>query len=184
MSASVKLDTSGLDRRLSKMAILGQKTLAEAVKDGAKRVSTMAIKNTMPMTMETSPATAKADWQSRVTLYYETHRLTKKGYRKYAEVKRILAAKKKKLGRLAAGWNAGVFVLGAKAPAWVKRHGSSESSCLIVMSGDRVRIVLANRVPYGQDVTRIRAQQAIRRVERGLDANLRVLKQKLVRQCR
>lgn len=184
MSASVTVDTSGINRRLAQLAILGRKGIAEAVKDGAKRFAYTAVKNTQPMSLETTPALAKAEWQGRVTHYFETHRLTKKGYRKYAEVKRLLAAKKKRLGRQAAGWNAAVSALGSKAPAWVKRHGESESACHIRIQGDRVHIILTNKVPYNETMTHIRARFALRRVERGFDANLRVLKRKLLRKVR
>lgn len=184
MSASVTVNTSGINRRLAQLALLGRKGIAEAVKDGAKRFATAAVKNTQPMSLETTPATAKAEWQGRVTHYFETHRLTKKGYRKYAEVRRLLASKKKQLGRQASGWNAAVSVLGVKVPAWVKRHGSGESSCQVHTQGERIRIILTNKVPYNETMTRIRAQFALRRVERGLDANLRVLKRKFLRQCR
>ncbi|MEA3213561.1 MAG: hypothetical protein QOE70_6618 [Chthoniobacter sp.] len=38
----------------------------------------------------------------------------------------------KRVGELAAGWNAGAQKLGVKLPAWVARHGSKRSSAAVL----------------------------------------------------
>ena len=57
----------------------------------------------MPMILTKNPSTAKSEWTARVTHYFETHRITRKGYRKDAALRRLLAKKKKSLGREASG---------------------------------------------------------------------------------
>lgn len=128
MSAKVIINSSSLDKKLAKMAILGKKGVEEATRDGAKRFISNAARNTMPMILSSSPSTAKAQWINRVTQHYNTHRITKQGWRKDAELRKLLADKKKKLGREASGWNAAAQELKAtRIPAWVKRHGCAVS---------------------------------------------------------
>ena len=54
----------------------------------------------------------------------------------------------KRVGELAAGWNAGVQKLGVKLPAWVARHGSSRSSAAVINTFRVFRIILTNAVKY------------------------------------
>ncbi len=57
----------------------------------------------------------------------------------------------KRVGELAAGWNAGAQKLGVKLPAWVSRHGSARSSAAV--NSFRVfRIILTNAVKYVTNV--------------------------------
>ncbi len=184
MSAKVTINSTSLDRKLAAMAILSQRTLKDCVRDGAKRFIKQAVRNTAPMHMTKSPSQAKRDWEQKRTKHYEDKRLTKSGYRKYAEVKRILAAKKKKLGRSAGGWNAAAVALDSKSPAWVKRHGSSEGRYTEQIKKDRVLIRVTNSVPYNAAQNMKRAIYALRRVERGFNGNLRVMKRKLIRSIR
>lgn len=182
MSAKVTINSVSLDRKLAKMAMLGGKELEEAVRDGAKRFVGNAIRNTMPMILTSTPNAARRQWENRVTQHFTTHRVTKKGWRKDSELRKLLAAKKKKLGREAAGWNAAAQELNAtRIPAWVKRHGSSEGRCVIRHKGNFLTITLTNSVPYNEEMTMRRAVFALQKTERGLAGNLRALKRKFLR---
>lgn len=185
MSAEVKINDSALNRKLAQFAILSQKGLEEALREGGKRFVSMAVRNTMPMILTQSPAATRRQWQERITKHYETHRVTKDGYRKYSVVRKIISAKKKKLGREAAGWNAAAQALNAtRIPAWVARHGTSEGSCSFIKTRQHLVLTLRNSVPYNERMTRERAEFALRKVTQGFDNNLRVLKKKLLRQIR
>ena len=185
MSATVTINSASLDRKLAKFAILGQKSLEDALIEGARRFTTQAVRNTMPMILTKNPSTAKSEWTNRVTHYFATHRITRKGYRKDAALRRLLAKKKKSLGREAAGWNAAAVELKAnRIPAWVKRHGTGEGSCRITRKKDRITIIITNSVPYNEAMTMRRAAFVLDKVERGFAGNLRALKRKLIRSCR
>src|SRR5438093_4831145 len=54
----------------------------------------------------------------------------------------------KRVGELAAGWNAGAERLGVKLPAWVSRHGPRRSSISVLNSIRQFRITLTNAVKY------------------------------------
>lgn len=139
MSATVTINSASLDRKLAKFSILGQKTLNEALTEGARRFTTQTVRNTMPMILSKNPSAVKSEWTNRIVHHFETHRLTKKGWRKDAELRKLLTAKKKKLGREAAGWNAAAQDLQAtRIPAWVKRHGTEEGSCRILQEPSSV----------------------------------------------
>lgn len=185
MSATVTINSASLDRKLAKFAILGQKTLDEALTEGARRFTTQSVRNTMPMVLSKNPSQVKAEWTTRVTHHFETHRITKKGYQSDASLRRMLAKKKKSLGREAAGWNAAAVELKAnRIPAWVKRHGTGEGSCRITRRKDRITIIITNSVPYNEVMTMRRAAFVLDKVERGFAGNLRALKRKLIRSCR
>ena len=185
MSATVTINSASLERKLAKFAILGQKTLDEALTEGARRFTTQAVRNTMPMVLSKNPSQVKAEWTTRVTHHFETHRIAKKGYQSDASLRRMLAKKKKSLGREAAGWNAAAVELKAnRIPAWVKRHGTGEGSCRITRRKDRITIIITNSVPYNEAMTMRRAAFVLDKVERGFAGNLRALKRKLIRSCR
>ncbi|MBR2145252.1 MAG: hypothetical protein IJ956_06910 [Akkermansia sp.] len=185
MSATVTINSASLDRKLAKFAILGQKTLDEALTEGARRFTTQSVRNTMPMVLSKNPSQVKAEWTTRVTHHFETHRITKKGYQSDASLRRMLAKKKKSLGREAAGWNAAAVELKAnRIPAWVKRHGTGEGSCRSTRKKDRITIIITNSVPYNEAMTMRRAAYVLDKVERGFAGNLRALKRKLIRSCR
>lgn len=181
MSAKVTINSMSLDRKLAAMAILSQRSLQDSVRDGAKRFIKQAVRNTPPMILSKSPSQAKREWEQKRTHHYETRRLTRKGYRKYSEVKKILCEKKKRLGREAAGWNAAAVALNATAPAWVKRHGTSEGRYNETNTKGKILIRVTNSVPYNEGMTMKRAYYALRRVERGFNGNLRMMKRKLIR---
>ncbi|MCB1205011.1 MAG: hypothetical protein KDN18_12190 [Verrucomicrobiae bacterium] len=58
----------------------------------------------------------------------------------------------KRVGELAAGWNAGAQKLGVKLPAWVARHGSARSSAAVINTFQVFRISLTNAVKYVTNV--------------------------------
>jgi hypothetical protein len=58
----------------------------------------------------------------------------------------------KRVGELAAGWNAGAQKLGVKLPAWVAHHGSERSAAAVINTFTRFRIILTNAVKYVTNV--------------------------------
>lgn len=185
MSATVTINSASLVRKLAKFAILGQKSLEDALIEGAKRFTTQAVRNTMPMVLSKNPSAVKSEWTTRITRHFETHRITKKGYQSDASLRRMLAKKKKSLGREASGWNAAAVELKAnRIPAWVKRHGTGEGSCRITRKKDRITIIITNSVPYNETMTMRRAAFVLDKVERGFAGNLRALKRKLINSIR
>ena len=58
----------------------------------------------------------------------------------------------KRVGELAAGWNAGAQKLGVKLPAWVTRHGPRRSAVSVADSIRQFRITLTNAVKYVTNV--------------------------------
>ena len=184
MSAKININSEPLERKLAALSIFTQKSLLSSLKDGAKRFTANAVKNTMPMMLKTSPAKTKREWQENVRAYYETHRLNRHGYMNDPILNRVLAKKNRQLGREAAGWNAAAVKLGAKVPAWVRRHGTSEGRFSEVVRNGRAVITVTNSVPYNMEMTRRRAEYALQQVDKNLARNLRALKQKLQREAR
>lgn len=178
---NVSINAARLEAKLAQMAILQQRGLRETLEMGAKRFIQQAVRNTMPMILSESPSAARQKWTERVTNYFREHRVTKDGYMKDSELNRLLRQKKKQLGREAGGWNAAAVKLGAKVPAWVKRHGTSEGSCIIIVRNGKASIRMKNSVPYNQEMTKRRAEYVLASVERGLDGNLKALKRKIIR---
>ncbi len=58
----------------------------------------------------------------------------------------------KRVGELAAGWNAGAQKLVVKLPAWVARHGSKRSAATVINTFRVFRIILTNAVKYVTNV--------------------------------
>ncbi len=58
----------------------------------------------------------------------------------------------KRVGELAAGWNAGAQKLGVKLPAWVARHGTKRSAAAVINTFTRFRIILTSVVKYVTNV--------------------------------
>lgn len=175
----IKFDDAQLNRRIAEWAVVSRKGVREAVREAATRFTKAAIRNTPPMESKTSPAKARRAWVERLEANYEK-RFYKGKWRSKAEMKRILAAKKKQLGREAAGWLPAARELGAAAPAWVKRH-RGEGRILVRRSDDSYSVTLANAVPYGQSLLKLRAQFALGGVRRGLEGNIRAMKRKILR---
>ena len=180
MSVHVTINDTELQRKLAKFAILSQKGLDEATRAVASRFTKAAVGNTPPMILRQSASQAKAEWTAKLMANYEKKRFVRGAWVSKAEMKKLLAAKKKQLGREAAGWKAAAEQLNAKIPAWVRRH-SGEGSCIIRTSGARVTITVTNSVPYGDELLRIRSNYVLQTVNRGMDGTLRAMKRKLIR---
>jgi len=62
----------------------------------------------------------------------------------------------KKVGLLAAGWNAAAARLGARLPIWVKRHGNGDGSVRIEKTPNKFVVIMSNSVSYAtrQDMQR------------------------------
>jgi len=55
---------------------------------------------------------------------------------------------KKKVGKLASGWNAAAQKLGYNPPAWIRRHGTSRGTVQITIGNDRFQVSIANSVKF------------------------------------
>jgi hypothetical protein len=60
------------------------------------------------------------------------------------------------VGLLASGWVRAARKLGQSLPAWVTRHGDRRGACVVIESGEKVAIIISNKVRYGiaQDMQR------------------------------
>lgn len=183
MKLEVKINDDELTKKLHQWAILSKKGLDGAARDVAARFVRAAIRNTPPMISTSSPAQVKRAWVAKLTENYEKTPFVHGRWLSKAEMKRVLTAKKKQLGREAAGWNKAAQELNVKPPAWVKRH-SGEGSCKVVQTENSVSVTVTNRVPYGQVFLRKRAEFTLVSVRAGLDAAMRAIKKKILRECR
>lgn len=179
----VNIKDEELDRKIAAWAVVSGKGLEGAVREIAGRFVKAAIRNTPPMIARSSPAQAKREWTARVVANYEKKPYVRGQWLSKAEMRRELAAKKRQLGREAAGWNQAAAELNIKPPAWVKRH-SGEGACRIVAQGSSYSISVRNSVPYGQDLLQHRANFTLGTVKAGLNGSLRAMKQKLLRSIR
>ncbi len=91
----------------------------------------------------------------------------------------------KRVGELAAGWNAGAQKLGVKLPAWVMRHGSARSSAAVINSFRVFRIILTNAVKYVTNVDAYdrRIQSAINIQEKKMQRRAEVLLTRALRRA-
>jgi len=85
---------------------------------------------------------------------------------KKAYIKKVLA----RVGLLAAGWNASAIKLGARFPAWIKRHGHNNGQCLVEESARGIRIRMENMVGFA---TRVRGLE--RRIKWAINAQANAL---------
>lgn len=69
-----------------------------------------------------------------------------------AEKKAYIAKVLKRVGMLAAGWNASAIKLGAKFPAWIKRHGHGNGQCLVEENARGIRIRMENMVGFATKI--------------------------------
>lgn len=58
--------------------------------------------------------------------------------------------RRKKVGQLAAGYNAAAQRLGVAMPSWIKRHGIGKGSVLVRVTSGSYMIVIRNSVVYGR----------------------------------
>jgi hypothetical protein len=87
-----------------------------------------------------------------------------------AERKAYIAKTLRKVGTLAAGWNASAIKLGAKFPAWIKRHGHGNGSSIVEVTPRGIRIVMENAVGFA---TKVRGLE--RRIKWALNAQANAL---------
>lgn len=184
MSAGVTINDVEINRKIAEWAVVCNKDMEQATRDVATRFVKAAVRNTPPMMTKTSPAQAKRDWTARVEANYAKKPFVLGKWLSKPEMRRVLQAKKKQLGREAAGWNAAARELKTSVPAWVKRHSAGEGHITICKDGESCTITVANSVPYSQDFLRRRAEFALNMVKHGLNASLRVLKKRILRSMR
>jgi hypothetical protein len=85
---------------------------------------------------------------------------------KKAYIKKVLA----RVGLLAAGWNASAIKLGARFPAWIKRHGHANGQCLVEENARGIRIRMENAVGFA---TKVRGLE--RRIKWAINAQANAL---------
>jgi hypothetical protein len=69
-----------------------------------------------------------------------------------AEKKAYIAKILRRVGYLAAGWNASAIKLGAKLPAWITRQGHGGGQCLVEETPRGIRIRMENMVGFATKV--------------------------------
>lgn len=90
----------------------------------------------------------------------------------------VLAARKKaytvnvlkKVGMLAAGWNASAEKLGTRLPAWIVRHGAGGGKCAVTVTRSKVHIRMENIVGFAAKVAGLK-----RRIQWALDVQANAL---------
>lgn len=97
---------------------------------------------------------------------------------KLSEVRRLVRAKKGKVGRLAAGWNAAAASVNLRPPAWISRMGTGEGAAVYRHSGWRYVATYTNRVPYDQQHMQTVAASALRYAENGMKRQTNAMEKK------
>lgn len=87
-----------------------------------------------------------------------------------AEKKAYIAKVLRRVGYLAAGWNASALKLGAKLPAWITRQGHGNGQCLVEESANGIRIRMENMVGFA---TKVRGLE--RRIQWALDTQAKAM---------
>lgn len=181
---NVKIQDADFNAKMAQLIVLQQKGVEETVKDVAKRFVKQVVRNTPPMIASQSPAATKRAWEQKITADYEKTRYHAGKWHSKAEIRKVINAKKKKLGRMASGWMKAVAQLKATVPAWVKRHGDNEGYCRVMTTDKSCVIIIGNYVPYGKGLLKPRAEYSLRTVKRGIEGNLRAMKKRLLRSVR
>jgi hypothetical protein len=65
---------------------------------------------------------------------------------------------RKKVGKLASGWNAAAQKLGYNPPAWIRRHGTSRGQFDLVITPDRFSVTATNDVRFSNQVKGLERQ--------------------------
>lgn len=176
----VKVQDTAFNALMAQLILLQHKGIKETTRDVAKRFVRQVVRNTPPMIANQSPSATKRAWEQKITSdYEETRYFAGKWYSK-SEIHQIINAKKRQLGRMAAGWLKAVEQLQTPAPAWVKRHNSDEGYCRVQIREASCLIIVGNSVPYGRGLLEWRADYSMRRVRQGIEGNIRAMKKRLL----
>jgi hypothetical protein len=84
-------------------------------------------------------------------------------YVEQRKLNKAIRERKRKVGNLAAGWNAAAAQLGVQMPAWIKRHGSKNGRVTVRKTATSYSIRITNSVPYSD---RLALQRIIDRVQK------------------
>lgn len=177
---NIHVNDSVLQDRLAQLVILQKKSLKETVLDVSKRFIKQVVRNTPPMVATQSPASARRAWEQKITEDYTSTPFCKGKWHSKAAIQRIIRAKKQALGRMASGWLKAGNALHATVPAWVRKHGEGEGDFRVMTSSHHCVITIRNRIPYGQSLLLIRSRFSLRKVQQGIEGNLRAMKKKLL----
>lgn len=82
--------------------------------------------------------------------------------------KKIVAEKKKQIGRLMGGWNAGAIAAGVKLPNWISKFGTDDGAAGFIQKNGRYIFWMENYVEYGIEHMERVARYAERRVQAGM----------------
>lgn len=69
-----------------------------------------------------------------------------------ADMNKVIVLLQKRVGWLAAGWNAAAALLGVTMPLWIRRHGSSRGNALLLRGALGIRLSVTNAVGFVGDV--------------------------------
>lgn len=96
-----------------------------------------------------------------------------------ADLNKVIKENLADVGKLAGGWNAAASRLGAKVPAWIKRHTASPGAIQVQSSEHRVKLVMINKVRYASQITNLEA-----RLKRALGLRLAAIQRQLEEQVK
>lgn len=177
MSATLKFDTSKIEKSLKAFAAESRKSGEQVLRDqaklfvrdvasvtppnqgkftqrkGAARVKGDIAKIMRPVGLaKNDPAVVHKRFRNRVGRVSSDFRGKGGRDRRWAVSKpRLDAYKAKKLaqvGLLASGWAAAARKLGARLPVWIMRHGAALGQVLVRVSREGLSIRISNAVPY------------------------------------
>lgn len=164
IEAEAKLIFVGVDLK-------GKRTITHAFGRPLKKPVTYATKERHP--------NVEAIWAERTQRRFAAKRKVISRGQKAAfyvsnpKLIKAIAARKKNVGKLAAGWAAAAEKLSVKLPAWIKRHGTARGAVLIRIGSMSYSVRIQNDVPYG-DALQLQAiaDRTARSRERKLAARL------------
>lgn len=81
---------------------------------------------------------------------------------------------RERVGLLAGGWNRAAARLGARVPAWVRRHGEGRGDIIVTIKSSSFSITMSNDVRYSENVKGFRS-----RVQRALNDQAGAMERRL-----
>ena len=177
------MDDAAMHQELEKLERASATAGRRCVGEAARQFVEEAICHTPPMMRQHTPNQGRRDWLKKIERNYKK-RYYRGKWRGRKAMQSIIQEKLRRVGRMAAGWNAAASLLGAKTPGWVKRHGKKEGRVDVQETSEKFTLTVTNDVPYGKRELRRRAMSVLEGVKRGVDRMRRAIKRKILRSMR
>lgn len=100
---------------------------------------------------------------------------------KLSDVRKLVRKKQKKVGRLAAGWNAGAGIFGIKPRAFIARHGTMEGIAKLAKTSSGSTIKMSNKVGYDSSHLKTIADYSVFYGKSGMMRRIAYMKNKFSR---